>query len=145
LAQSDEEGFIKKAEEYTERYATLEYHRSVLKKWHEFYPKFPDVYDTGVALGRASSIDKRLPQTTLQGEQAVEDELQAVDHPSVSTATCNAQCAMRNVVYTDHEPNARCLCVCVCDSTNAERTFLTDRLPLARTHIPARTDASGGR
>jgi hypothetical protein len=88
LAQSDEDGFIKKAAEYTEQYATVEYHRSALMKWHEFYPKFPDVYNMGVALGRVSSIDNRLdmrldmPQKSLQGE----DELQAIEHPSVSTA-----------------------------------------------------------
>lgn len=89
---SDEAGFMKKASEYTERYATLEYHRSVLKKWHEFYPKFPEVYDTGVALGRASSIDKRLPQTTLQVEPVAEGELQPIDHPS--TPAEDAECCV---------------------------------------------------
>jgi ubiquitin-protein ligase len=88
----DEAGFIEKAEEYTARYATMDYHKTSLKKWHEFYPEsFDALYDSGVALGRASSIDKRLPQTTLQqDETAASTELQAVDHPAspASDAEC---------------------------------------------------------
>ena len=81
----DEAGFVKKAQEYTARYATLEYHRA-LQKWHEFYPNFEEVYDPDSAiekLGRQSSIDKRLPKTTLQEtEEQQSDELEPIEHPA---------------------------------------------------------------
>ena len=62
---NDEEGFMEKARAYTAKYATEEYHRAELKRWHGFYPA-ADVVLNEASLGRASSIDKRLPETTLQ-------------------------------------------------------------------------------
>ena len=77
----DEDGFIKKAQEYTARYATLEYHKA-MKNWHGFYPNFEEVYDPDSAtekLGRQSSIDKRLPKTTLQETEEQQSDEQVAE------------------------------------------------------------------
>ncbi len=80
----DEPGFIEKAKEYTARYATLDYHKA-MQSWHAFYPNFEELYDPGSAtekLGRQSSIDKRLPMTTLQDTEDKSSELEAIEHPA---------------------------------------------------------------
>eukprot|EP01045_Picozoa_sp_COSAG04_P018790 COSAG04_NODE_1766_length_5644_cov_43.927915_2_plen_643_part_00 len=115
---NDEDGFMQKAKEYTQRYATSEYHAQ-LKRWHAFYPD-QAVYESGCALGRASSIDKRLPKTTLQDDDDADDELEPVGHPS--TAADDAECCVfmipidqTNYVEYRVAPTGRWYAAPVCD------------------------------
>ena len=56
-----------------------------MKSWHEFYPNFEELYDPDSAtekLGKQSSIDKRLPETTLQETTGGASQLEAIEHPA---------------------------------------------------------------
>jgi hypothetical protein len=54
---NDESGFLEKAQAYTAKYATQEYHQNDLKKWWPFYPD-PSVMSTDVALGEIEHYAK---------------------------------------------------------------------------------------